>query len=157
MSTSTDAILAYGISLGGEDEDWQVDGVDIDDESGEEISEYVERILLAANGFAEREPEEDLSPNWLMDTYLPWRQRRNAALAAIGVCIVHHCSADYSMYLLATYSVEAARGYPVDLDMESLTMQRIREGWDNRMSDALKALGWSTDQQPRWILCSHWG
>lgn len=161
MGTSTDAILAYGIDLGDPDgypESWKVDGIDeeaLEHEDG--LAKYVENRLLVAAGFTEKRPEEDLSDNWRERIYRPWRQRRDAAVAQFGVEVVSHCSTEAPMYLLVAHHITAPRGCPRFPDVNALNLQRIHDGWDQRIADALKTLGWSTDQQPRWILCSDWG
>lgn len=152
MSTSTDGILAYGITV---DVELIGDILEENDET-EDAVEAFENKLLALNGFTEKQPTEDLSPNFWKETYRPWRERREAALKALGISLVTHCGSEDEMYILAAWDTHASRGCPVDVDLSELNLQRMREGWDNRIADAMKQLGWTSDQKPRWILASWW-
>jgi hypothetical protein len=161
MGTSTDGILAYGIDLGAPDDGWKVEGIpeDVEDEEGYDdgITEYVNSKLLIASGFTEPRPQDDLSEDWWKRVYSPWRQRREDTLKQWGIEVVSHCSAEYPMYLLTIFHVRAARGRPRDVEINELSLRRSRDSWDNRIAEALKVLDWTTDQRPRWILCSDWG
>lgn len=154
MGTSTDAILAYGIHLGSEDDGWTVEGIP---ENADDITEYVNSKLLIAAGFTEPQPQDDLSEDWRARVYRPWRERREAILKEWCVHVVSHCSVEFPMYVLAVFHVRAARGHPVDVEVNEWNLRRMRDGWDIKLADALKALDWTTDQRPRWILCSGWG
>lgn len=155
MSISTDAILAYGYHLGGS-EGWKVenagrwsdelpvDWFDPEDEDAD-FAEAATNRLLAAAGFTETD--------WRIDGYF---ERRREAETNLGVEIVTHCLIDYPMYVLATWSLEAHRGYPKTINPAEFIGDRL--WWDARLTRALKDLGLTPKQfEPAWILCSLYG
>lgn len=155
MGMSTDAILAYGYDLGGAD-GWKINDLGeygelptldwYDPDSDEDFEEAIERRLLSQlAGFTETD--------WRIDGY---HARKDAALKQLGVQLVSHCSSDYPMWVLATYSKTAWRGSPVLF--EPTELGAIPTDWDTKLRAALDALGITpTQEHPRWVLCSDWG
>lgn len=160
MGVSTDAILAYGYDLGGDDE-WKVQEVDEygglldvgwvpDPETGEDFDliGLAERQLLGAAGFTET--YEDGRKDYFA--------RENAAKAALGVEFAFYCSDESPMHILAAKVHTVARGYVGDaaalIDADAAT----RQEWDAKLASALHALGWTPVQEkPKWLLVSYWG
>lgn len=157
MGQSTDAILAYGYDLGGEEE-WKLQ------EAGEygelpELPWYSEddedfqgdaeaHLLKVIAGFTETWSRENEG----------YRERERAAKERLGVQIDTHCSGNYPMYLLAAKIITASRGDAKDIDLASLTSQPVSEDWDEKLRAALQALGITPNQdKAKWLLCSYWG
>lgn len=138
MGVSTDAILAYGFDLG-DDNDI---GIEIDEERG--TIDTLNDILLEKNGLYER---------WAPKLEGYW-ERRDKALATLGVEIVLHCSYDYPMVFIAAKGsvTNASRGYP-----QIITSFGIDPEWDSKLYKALSDLGIIVDSPPAWQLFSMWG
>jgi hypothetical protein len=163
MGVSTDAILAYGYDLGGEDE-WKVletdeyGGLlpgtggwvpDPETEEGYDLIGLAERHLLDASGFTETYEDG-------RDGYFG---REGEAKAALGVEFETYCSGDYPMYLLAAKVLTVARGYVEDAGaLIAAADEAARQEWDAKLASALRALGLTPAQErPAWLLCSYWG
>jgi hypothetical protein len=154
MSTSTNAILAYGYDLGGADDDWKVreageygelalDWFDAEDDDADFIT-VAEKRLLAASGFTETD--------WHADGYF---DRQREAEARLGVEIESYCSNNFPMYLLAAKVITVRRGYVETVDPAELTV--VPAEWDEKLSAALGVLGLTPLQErARWLLCSFW-
>ena len=162
MGVSTAAILAYGYDFGGEEE-WLVREVDeygglipdtggwVPDPETEEDFDVIglaERQLLSASGFTE--------------TYEDGRKgyfaRESAAKAALGVEFVSYCSDESPMHILAAKVHTVARGYVGDAAALIEADAATRQEWDAKLTDALRALGWTPVQdKPKWLLASYWG
>jgi hypothetical protein len=156
MTTSTDAILAYGYNLGGDEDTWQVreageygelpalDWLDEDD-----FQAAAERRLLAeVAGFTEE---------WQagVDGYF---ERRRAAEARLGVQFETYCSGSYPMFILAAHVTTVRRGACEEVDPLDLQQRPEQQAWDAKLDAAVKALGLTpTQERPRWLLCSYWG
>lgn len=155
MGQSTDAILCFGIAFEEEFEfPW----------SEEEDSDH-ESWWLKVNGYScplfnPFTEEGDFKPgidredprigeffghkrNWLRDHPFP-------------VDVVHHCSGDYPMYILAVLGTEiyAHRGYPQSVDPEDFV---IPEGGRETLLGFCEKYGIATVGGPKWWLCSYWG
>lgn len=166
MGQSTDALLVYGYDLGSDDE-WNVPELepsDDDEDDTDEDDELADRIvatLLVAAGFTEPDPDPDApysdSPEYRQSPHFQWYLRRGRAEEALPVKVETHCSVEYPMYLLAAHVLRAWRGQPKFPDLAELDRQRVAEDWDGKLAAAVKALGWTMDGPPRWILCSDWG
>jgi hypothetical protein len=157
MGQSTNAMLAYGYNLGGE-EGWELQGLgeydelptldwyDADNEDG--FQEAAEKRLLA-------ELADFTETDWQVDGYFA---REREAKARLGVEFDSHCSGDYPMYLLAAKVITVYRGSVKDIDMTTLAVEPEMNGWDDKLRAALGALGIApTQAEPRWLLCSYWG
>ncbi|WP_435108128.1 hypothetical protein [Nocardiopsis synnemataformans] len=152
MGTSTNAILAYGCDLGGE-EDWKVREVDTFggglavgwfDHEEDHFGTAVENQLLAAAGFTETD--------WEAHGY---HERRRDALATFGVEVVSHCCGSCTEYILTAHERTAIRGYPETVDPVELAV--VQGDVDARLSRALTALGLPpTQEAPVWLLASYW-
>lgn len=147
MGTSTNGILAYGIDLG---EDF---GFDYDEPQpawiDDEDDEAPETVLLAANGFTE--PEPDITTD--RDGWRSWRSRQRDAKKDLGVELVHYCSGDVPMYILAAKHFEVYRGDTEEVDFD------LPKNANERLAWALDVLGLDKfkDQRPKWLLASWWG
>lgn len=155
MGMSTNAMLAYGYNLGGDDLGWNVQQVDADgllkvdwpalDDDG--FQEAARQVLLASVGFTETD--------WRADGYF---DRQRAAEARIGVKIDSHCSGDYPGWFLATRIITVYRGDVSAVDFAALNAQAASENWNGRLAKALEALGLTpTAEHPQWLLASYWG
>lgn len=156
MGQSTNAMLAYGYDLGGEEE-WKVreageygelpalDWYDPDDEDGDDFQSAAERRLLASVGFTEQWGERD-----------GYFEREEEAKARLGVEFDTHCSGEYPMFLLATKVITVYRGSVEEIDVAELA--QVPADWDGKLTAALRALGLTpTQERARWLLCSYWG
>lgn len=75
-----------------------------------------------------------------------------------GVGLTSHCSVDYPMHLLTTYERTSWRGSVGKVDAHELVARPSSEGWDEKLSAALKVLGLTSPQdRPSWLLVSDWG
>lgn len=133
MGESTDAILAYGYNLGGEDPGYTFKEFDQDD--------Y--RVRL--DWYDEDNDFEGF--NWQAE-------KRLKEVGVEGIEIVLHCSYEVMSYILAAHHVIASRGYPEDIDFETLKTMAVVEAWDNKLKQACEALGITFNVKPGWILAS---
>lgn len=154
MGQSTNAMLAYGYDLGGE-EGWKLQGLGEYGELPElpwlddDFQSAAERRLLAElAGFTE---------TWSSDNDGYFTRAREAK-ARLGVEFDTHCSGDYPMFLLATKVITVYRGSVEEIDMAALAVEPEMNGWDEKLRAALDALGITPQQErARWLLCSYWG
>jgi hypothetical protein len=160
MGQSTNAMLVYGYNLGGE-EGWELEGCgeygelpaldwyNPEDVDGDDFQSAAERRLLAElAGFTEEWSREN-------EGYF---ERERAAKTRLGVEFDTHCSGNYPMYLLAAKVITVHRGSVKEVDMADLAVAPEMNGWNEKLSAALQALGIApTQARPRWILCSYWG
>jgi hypothetical protein len=158
MGVSTDAILAYGYDLGGDEGGWKVAGAGeygeldlpwLDDEAEDyAFGEAAMDRILAAAGFTETDYRAE-----------GYYDRKHAAEARAGVEIETYCSGDYPMYLLAAKVHTVARGFIKDAAalLAEADEATLRE-WDAKLAGAVAALGMTPVQErPTWLLCSYWG
>lgn len=155
MGQSTNAVLAYGYDLGGDEGGWKI----------AEAGEYGEwephwaadedddpmaaagKLLLASVDFAETD--------WRADGY---RARKQAAEARLGVELESYCSGDYPMWLLAAHTITVYRGDCKEIDFAALEKARADGDWDAKLTHALTTLGVTPKQErPGWLLVSYWG
>lgn len=130
MSTSTDAILAYGYDLGDSPAFTGIADADFPDWwDGEEDFEraVIHRLL-------EADPP--------------------AKYAGLGVGIETHCSASAPMYLLVASSTVTVASRGTAETVEPLDVS----GWaKDRLAWAVDTLGLDlAGQEPRWLLASYW-
>jgi hypothetical protein len=156
MGVSTDAILAYGYDLGGEEE-WKVREATrygelspgwLDASDDEDFAGQAECRLLEASGFTETD--------WRAEGYYA---RKSEATKTLGTEIEAYCSDEAPMYLLAAKVHTVARGYVKDAGalIAAADAATLRE-WDAKLASALAALGLTPVQEkPAWLLCSWWG
>lgn len=153
MGTSTDAYLLYGYDLGsdegwklqglGEYEEWEPDWLEDDDLPGS-----AEKRLLASVGFTEVWSRHNVG----------YFDRKNAAVAQVGVTIESHCSGEYPMYVLSAKKLDASRGDVVTVEPAALQAAVGDEDLDGKLARACEALGIQpTQERPAWLLCSYWG
>ena len=137
MGVSTDGILCFGIQLGDEDDvpGW-LDG----HEDGP--LEKIDDIILKLGGHRVERRENE--------SYSDWSKKANAARECVGVELVHHCSGDYSMYILAAKGTvtSAARGYPEEPTM-TVSPEQVA-----KLRKFASAYG--VNDEPKWLLCSLW-
>ncbi|MFB4320637.1 hypothetical protein [Actinomadura sp. 21ATH] len=157
MGTSTNALLVYGYNLGGGEIEWLVQeadeygGLDTDwwgEDDERDFGTAATRRLLDASGFTE--------------TYEDGREgyfsREREAEEALGVEIESYCSGDYPIFALAAHVITVHRGDLEVLDLAALQRMPAENGWDDKLTAALSALGLTPKQtQPAWLLCSFWG
>jgi len=118
-------------------------------------------ILAYGYALPEVDPEE---LDWVdedEDGYFDFGTAVEERLVAAGIEGVHittHCSVDYPMYLLTTYSRTSWRGDVGRVDAHEMVARPPAEGWDVKLDAAMTALGLTCDQErPSWLLCSDWG
>lgn len=141
MSTSTDAILFYGIDLG---EDLDIDeiarncGFDPDDEDYE--FDTLDNFYLKKIGIYRGEDEN----------YVEWGKRKELALNGVGDG--RHCSGYYPMHYISIGThYEAYRGHPTEV-----TNLGINSDWDDKIKKYCETIG-IPFSKPKWILASYWG
>jgi len=148
MGTSTDAILFYGFTIpGGEnDEDeglcfWK----QIDPDSDEDYPE--------SDPEDDTEPEDFIALKFGLDAKYLQTGRHDKLLDKIGVSVVTHCSYESPMYALAiTNSVmHASRGFPVEIK----DLKTDARTWKKLFKDFCAKTG-AQYKEPCWILCSRW-
>lgn len=136
MTTSTDAILAYGFDLG-EDRPEFLDGY----EDFEDFIVEQARLIMP-------ETDDYKDPAW--KAY--WQAKREA-VAAYPIELITHCSCEYPMYFLAVRGTEiqASRGTPVRLEMNlPPTKEQLRA---MQTFCEQRGIEW---QMPGWHLFSYW-
>jgi hypothetical protein len=162
MGQSTNAVLAYGYDLGGDEGEWKIqetgeyDEIDADkvtwydDESDDGFREQAERRLLAEiAGFTE---------TWETRTDDDYFKREREAEARLGIEFESYCSGDYPMYVLATKVITVHRGSSKVLDLPALMAEPAEHGWDDKLRAACEVLGITPKQErPGWVLVSYWG
>lgn len=159
MSTSTDAILAYGYDLGGEASDWKICDTgeygelpelpwyNPDDED-DDFQSAAERHLLA-------QLADFTETDWRADGY---HERIKEARARVGVTFDTYCHIDHPMRLLAAHTITMSRGYTEIINPTDLAAMPAAHDWDAKLAAAVTALGITPLQaRPAWILCSYWG
>lgn len=129
MGVSTDAIVAFGVDL------------------GEELPEFLEDFddgfddyLASISGLPQYgEPGHSWDAHWAFAERFP-------------VTIIHHCSGEYPMYILAVNGTEqrASRGYPHTLEPLTVTQEQIDKLRDFMAEHELEG-------EPAWLLFSNWG
>jgi hypothetical protein len=165
MGQSTNAVLAYGYDLGGEEGEWKFAEYDKDtyelrlswfddsndtgedDEAGGFIEQAEARLLAEVGGFTETD--------WQAEGYFA---RQREAEARVGVEFESYCSGDCPMYVLAAHVITVHRGDSKLIDPAELLAQPETEGWDAKLAAAVEALGITPTQgKPGWVLVSYWG
>ncbi len=130
MSTSTDAILAYGYNLGDSPAFAGLGGEDFPDwwDGDEDFDDAARRRLVQA------EPE--------------------AKYCGLLIGFEAHCSTrapEYLMVVTETVTV-ASRGNP-----EKITSLQVPSYADDRLAWAVETLGLDVgDQKPQWLLAAYW-
>jgi hypothetical protein len=148
MSSSTDAVLAYGYDLGDGPMFAGLDDYEYPDwmtEDGDFATDAVQR-LLAAIGFTEK---------WEDSTDGKYFDREEAAKAKLGVIIKTHCSETAPMYALCAAGTvtTANRGTP-----EVITELTVPMGARERLAWAIKTLGLDIGEtRSEWLLFSYRG
>lgn len=137
MGQSTDAIIAYGLDLGDEIEEFEYDEAD-----GFE-SAAMKRLLAEIVGFTEQ-----WTPN--KEGYF---DRKRAAEESLGIEIITHCSCDYPMHFLAARGSEnrAYRGSP-----QPVGDLVVDPTWNGKIAKAMSVLGIKSEGEPAWTLFSNW-
>lgn len=163
MSDSAEGILTYGISIGGEENGWKIQGVDRWEEwrpswlkpAADDPEEYCEasyerdamNALLAAAGFTETDKDAD-----------GYYERRDEAFKRVGVdFITHNTHGRWKQYILATFSFSADQYRVQGIDPDIIATAPT-ELWDGRIEDALRVLGIKPVQEkPCWLLTAYYG
>lgn len=152
MGQSTDAILCYGVEFEegyefpwdqgdwkGDFERWWAEGV-----RGFKFSKQV-------YGESDRLPgvtDADVSNYW--GEYYAFLKAN-----PLPVELVHHCSGDYPMYILAVTGTvtTASRGYPKVIERTPRTGAEKAEDFHQFCNEH----GIELDKPLQWLLCSYWG
>lgn len=132
MSTSTNAILAFGFDLGEElPEVWA-------SEEGFEFTEWAEKKA---------------GLKWSADDKDFWK-KRDAMLAGLPATLVTHCSGEYPMYFLALPGsvTSAHRGTPVAVAATGEPSGRQLTAMRKFCDDL--GIEW---KEPAWHIFSYWG
>lgn len=136
MGTSTDAILAYGYNLGGDD-GWELRDAD---QYGEINLDWYD-------------PDDDDT-----DFATEAMKRLRAASADAGIKVEMHQHHEFKQWLLAAHVITANRGDVVTLQLPELAALVAAGGFDGRLARAVEALGVTPLQaKPEWLLVSYWG
>lgn len=161
MPTETDAMLAYGINLGGPREEWKL--VETDEWDGlrpDAMSWYDEED--ESDGFGEQACTHLLRRDGMSIgdiEALPHSQEQEVKFR-YGVEFVRYQSASSPFYVVATKVVTVGIGHVEWLDLVSLHDEAAAPGnlWDEKLALAVHQLGVTPEQpRPRWLLCSYWG
>lgn len=134
MGVSTDGILVFGIDLIDYEgcKYFDLPFADPDDDDFEHT--------IARLAGCKQYPEEG------------YYQEQRAAYDAQPLALVHHCSCDYPMYILALKGTEttAPRGYPAQIE--------ALDTGDHTDTQALLefARKYGIEGEPKWLLCSMW-
>lgn len=147
MGVSTDAILAYGYMLPGDDDGFDEFTWFTEDDHDDPMGAMTDRLLAELVGFTEKRNE-----NFDGGFYT----RKNAAEKLLNVEIEYHCSDQVTMYLLVTKSIRARRGLPKLLDLAELQAS-VTEDDEDRLRRGMAALGLVVSGPPKWLLASYWG
>ncbi len=160
MGVSTDAILAYGYDLGGEEDEWKVREAG---RYGELELDWLDDEAEDYDGFGVAAMDRILAASGFTETYEDGRKgffdRKHEAEKLTGVEIEYYCSNEAPMYLLAAKVHTVARVYIKDAAalMAGADEATLRE-WDAKLASAVAALGMTPVQEkPAWLLCSYWG
>lgn len=132
MSTSTDAILAYGIDLG--------EGIDL------------EGLGYVHGDDCDCGLAFDDCPK-CFDNEGEFLSARLKAAGVTGVGLTRHCSLSSSMWLLTSREVRAYRGDVVTLNKERLNVPALET---LAIGEAARVLGVAADVTPQWLLVSFW-
>lgn len=142
MGVSTDAIIAFGISL----------PEDLPEAFKETVGEDLdfESYIYGLSGI--QRPSLSYENTQVWEAY--WNSRREA-LAKFPLELITHCSGEYPMYILAARGtrIEARRGYPEEFNPKNLVVAEDKV-------DALRTFCEQCDipcQNPGWLLFSYWG
>lgn len=166
MGQSTNAILAYGYDLGGDEEGWKIREAgeygELPDELPEGLAWYnpdsdddfttqaEERLLAQIGGFTEK-----WAPGGRESGYF---DRKKAAEEQVGVEFESYCSGEFPMYVLAAHVITVYRGHSQLIDPAALANDPATQGWDEKLTAAITALGMTPKQEkPGWVLVSYWG
>lgn len=147
--TSTDAKLAYGFELP-KDISLEINPEEIgyEDEFGpEDIGEIWGQIYAARHGLPpSKKPYEEIA-------YKKYASKRDVIEKASGIEIIHHCSNEHTMYIVAIADsvVTAWRGYP-----KKISSLEIGPNWDEQIESFCKIMKLKY-KKPHWLLCSYWG
>lgn len=137
MTTNTDAILAYGYDLGGEEEGWKLKGLD----------KYGE--LPDLDWYVQDEDDDE-----------GFDERANDVLVGTvpGVTVEVYCSGSSPIFLLTAKAITVRRGHCEVIDWRKLEDERVAKNWDLKLQSALGALGLVPKQsEPAWLLVSYYG
>ncbi len=156
MGQSTNAVLAYGYDLGGDESEWKIEEAgeygawepDWHHDEETDLISAAEQRLLESVGFAET--YEDGADGYF--------RREREAQERLGVKFESYCSGDYPMWVLAAHKITVYRGDSEVIDPAELAALPERNGWDAKLQAAVKTLGITPKQaKPAWLLVSYWG
>jgi len=135
MGISTDATLAYGLDLGGGDNDFTFEFLD---EDGRPFASEYE-----IPGWY----DEDDGLNEAIE------QRLEELGAGEDITVEVYCSTEYTSYILAAKDFTVRRGTALEVDTT------VPEDADAKLAAAVEALQirFKEPQRPRWLLVSYWG
>lgn len=145
MGISTNAILAYGYDLGGDDAGWKLEGLNRHGEfksdwydADRDLAEAMIHRLAVAHGVASADP----------DSYINESELKEVS----GVEFVTYQHHEFSAYVLATTDVTAHRG-----ESKRIESLDVPEGSDEKLRAAVEAIGIKPTEGPGWFLVSYWG
>jgi hypothetical protein len=148
MSTSTDAIMAFGFDLGEELPEGLMTSIELSDGEEHETFEWDEFVANQLLPDLAEPAHDDYNKDW--PKY--WQKRRKA-VEAFPLDMIMHCSLECPMWFLAIRGTEQRvnRGYVEPVKQVAVTGEQIA---------ALKAfcekygIEW---QEPAWHIMSYWG
>lgn len=174
MSTSTDAVLFWGLCFTSEEilpwhpggaacepldiEDDREDDRDYSDDDEEDLDDAHEEDpddpdyrYAAACGLKPPEERYSKAPKkW--KTYFDERQK---LIEEAPVGLGHHCSAEVTMYYvyIKTSETTANRGFPQVIEPGKRLVEKT---WPTLIRDYCEKMGIPVTQEPRWWMLSYW-
>ena len=158
MGVSTDAIIAYGIAI---PEDATLPWSDYEDEEDWWCDTQGFRPTIESPFTEEGEWKEGDLGELEKQSEARYKERQDwLAAHPMPVEVVHHCSGEYPMFVLAMPgSVQTAwRGSPVHLDTMPPKPTEETDRFFEVVLDFCKGFGIDTGNEiPGWLLFSYWG
>lgn len=142
MTVSTDAILFFGFGLYEEEPEAC---------KGGGISGWTDYYAIK---MGIKPPPKEFNDETKPDIKRFWKERDEIvkkSQCGIGA----HCSSDYPMYYvyIEVSEITAHRGYPKEVQLNAL---KVEPSWIILLKTFCETMDIKY-QEPKWILCSHWG
>lgn len=151
MSESTDAIIAFGVDMGEDCENWAAAFTPEGEDHGFD-EEYFENWIAEQAGVFE--PTVEYAKD--KAAWRAYYEAKRLAVEAYPVEIITHCHYEAPMYIVALRGTEqrASRGYARTFDLKTLSEIDEAKIEILRQFFSEHGLDWS---EPTWLLFSYWG